>query len=54
MSIDELESLETLSGQENERIWVEEAERRDSDWDSSPGTVRSAADALRDARAKLK
>ena len=49
-----LESLETLSDQENERVWVEEADRRDSDWDSAPGTARPAADVLRDARAKLK
>ena len=35
-----LESLETLSDQENERLWAEEAERRDADWDSAPGTAR--------------
>ena len=49
-----LESLETLSDQENERLWAEEADRRDADWDSAPGTARPAADVLRDARAKLK
>ncbi len=49
-----LESLETLSDQENERLWAEEADRRDAGWDSAPGTVRPAADVLRDARAKLK
>lgn len=49
-----LESLETLSDQENERLWAEEAERRDADWDSTPGTARAAADVLRNARAKLK
>ena len=49
-----LESLESLSDQENERLWAEEADRRDVDWDSAPGTARSAADVLRDARAKLK
>ena len=27
-----LESLETLSDQENERLWAEEADRRDADW----------------------
>jgi len=41
-----LESLETLSD--------EEADRRDADWDSTPGSARPAADVLRDARAKLR
>ena len=49
-----LERLEALSDQENERLWAEEAERRDADWDPTPGTARAAADVLRDARAKLK
>jgi hypothetical protein len=49
-----LESLETLSDEENERLWVEEADRRDADWDSAPGSGRPAADVLRDARTKLK
>lgn len=49
-----LESLETLSDEENERLWADEADRRDADWDSAPGSARPAADVLRDARAKLK
>jgi hypothetical protein len=49
-----LASLETLSDEENERLWTEEADRRDADWDSAPGAGRPAADVLRDARAKLK
>jgi broad specificity phosphatase PhoE len=49
-----LESLETLSDEENERLWAEEADRRDADWDAAPGSARSAAEVLRDARAKLK
>ena len=49
-----LESLESLSAEENERLWAEEADRRDTDWDSAPGSARPAADVLRDARAKLK
>ncbi|HEX9349143.1 MAG TPA: addiction module protein [Gemmatimonadales bacterium] len=49
-----LESLETLSEEENERLWAEEADRRDADWDSTPGSARPASDVLRDARAKLK
>ena len=46
--------LETLSGEENDRLWAEEAERRDADWESAPDTGRPAADVLKDARAKLK
>ena len=49
-----LESLESLSDEENDRLWAEEADRRDSAWDSTPGASRPADDVLRDARAKLK
>ena len=49
-----LESLEALSDEENERLWVEEAERRDAAWDSVPASGRSAAEVLRDARARLR
>ena len=49
-----LESLETLSDEENERLWAEEADRRDAEWDATPGSGRLAADVLRDARAKLR
>jgi len=49
-----LESLEALSDEENERLWAEEADRRDATWDAAPGSGRSAAEALRDARARLK
>jgi len=45
-----LESLESLSEKENERLWAEEAERRDADL----GTGRAAAEVIRDARSKLK
>jgi hypothetical protein len=48
-----LESLETLWDEENERLWAEEADRRDAAWDSAPGSGRPAGDVLRDARAKL-
>jgi len=48
-----LASLETLSDQENERVWADEADRRDAAWGSS-GTSRSASDVLRDARNNLK
>ena len=49
-----LESLETLSDEENERLWAEEADRRDAEWDSTPGSAHPAAEVLRNARAKLR
>ena len=50
-----LESLEDLSDEESARIWGEEAERRDADWDVHEGSgSRPVRDVLRDARAKLK
>jgi hypothetical protein len=49
-----LKSLETLSDEENERLWAEEAERRDADWDAAPGAARPASDVLHEARAKLR
>jgi hypothetical protein len=50
-----LESLEDLSDEESTRIWAEEAQRRDADWDLHEGSgSRPVRDVLRDARAKLK
>jgi hypothetical protein len=48
-----LESLETLSDDENARIWAEEAERRDEAWKSSGGG-HASDDVFREARARLK
>lgn len=48
-----LESLENLSEEENELIWVQEAERRDAAWDSAADGGRTAKRVLRNARAKL-
>ena len=47
-----LESLENLTDEENEKLWAEEAARRDAAWDSE--TARPVADALREARSRLK
>ena len=49
-----LESLEALSDEENERLWAEEADQRDTAWDAAPASGRPAAEVLRDARAKLR
>jgi len=49
-----LESLEQLSDQENARLWAEEAERRDKEWDAKSSVGRPAREVMRAARAKLK
>ncbi len=49
-----LENLETLSDAENERLWTEEADRHDADWDAAQETARPATDPLGDAGGKLK
>jgi putative addiction module component len=49
-----LQSLETLSDEENARLWAEEAERRDGAWDADPSIGRPAGDVFFDARARLK
>jgi Putative addiction module component len=48
-----LESLETLSEEENEQVWLEEAACRDVDFDANPTRGRLVEDVLRDARARL-
>jgi hypothetical protein len=45
---------ETLSDEENARLWAEEAQRRDQAWDADPEEGRPAADVFRDAQARLK
>jgi broad specificity phosphatase PhoE len=47
-----LRSLEMLTDEESARLWAEEAERRDAEWDQAAGD-RPAQDVLRDARARL-
>ena len=49
-----LESLESLSDDENAMLWAKEAERRDQAWDTVPKVGRPATDVFRDARARLK
>ncbi len=48
-----LKSLEDLSDEEIEGIWVKEAVRRDADLDSGSATMRDAEDVFRDARSRL-
>lgn len=49
-----LESLESLSAEENLEAWVREASARSLEAESDPSSLRSADDVLRDARTKLR
>ena len=49
-----LESLETLTDEENDQLWLAEASRRDADLEADPTRGRPADDVLRDARARLR
>jgi putative addiction module component (TIGR02574 family) len=48
-----LESLETLSEQENQQVWLDEAARRDADLEADPSKGRPVEEVFRDARARL-
>ena len=48
-----LKSLEDLSEEEIQRLWAEEAVRRDRELDSGNGAMRDAEDVLKDARARI-
>ena len=49
-----LQSLESLSDDENAKLWAEEAQRRDQAWDADPTRGRQGADVFRDAPARQK
>jgi hypothetical protein len=49
-----LASLETLTDDENLRLWAEEAERRDEAWEASGQTGHQATEMFREARARFK
>ena len=48
-----LRSLEDLSDEDIQRLWAEEAVRRDSELDSGTASMRDAEDVFRDARARI-
>jgi putative addiction module component (TIGR02574 family) len=48
-----LESLETLSEQEIEALWLDEADRRDQQLDAEPSRAIPGEDVLREARSLL-
>ncbi len=47
-------SLDTLDEAQNERLWIEEADRRYREYKSGNISARPAEDVLRDARAAIK
>ena len=48
-----LRSLEDVSQEEIDRLWAEEALRRDEELDSGSATARDAEDVFRDLRARF-
>ena len=48
-----LRNLENVSQEEIDRLWAEEALRRDEELDSGDATARDADDVLRDLRARF-
>lgn len=48
-----LRSLEDLSEEEIEHLWVKEAIRRDAELDSDSASMRDAEDVFRNARARF-
>ena len=48
-----LKSLEDLSDEEIERLWAEEAVRRNAELDAGTASMRDAEDVFRDARARI-
>ena len=49
-----LESLEDLSDAEIESLWIEEAIRRDDEFDMRKVPMRRAEDVLKEARSRLR
>jgi hypothetical protein len=48
-----LRSLEDVSEEEIDRLWLEEALRRDAEFDAGTAKARDAEDVFRDARARF-
>ena len=49
-----IESLDVLDDAENERLWVEEAERRYHEYRQGRVSSKPAAEAIRDARTQIR
>ncbi len=48
-----LRSLEGLSDEENEALWIQEAQRRNQEMDAGSTVGRPAEEVFRDARSRL-
>ena len=48
-----LSSLDSLSDRDNERLWIEEAERRNQELDAGQTAGRPAQEVLRNAKSRL-
>lgn len=48
-----LRSLDDLSQEEIERLWAEEAVRRDAELDAGTASMREAEDVFREARTRI-
>lgn len=48
-----LRSLEDLSDEDIQRLWAEEAVRREAELDSGTATMRDAEDVFREARTRI-
>ena len=49
-----LHSLEGVTDAEIERAWVDEAQRRDDEWDTGETSSKPAEEVLRDARSQVR
>ena len=49
-----LVSLDELSEQENAQLWAVQAQQRDAQMDSDPGSARPAEDVLHEAWSRIK
>jgi hypothetical protein len=49
-----LESLDALSEEDHQRLWTEEAARRDAELDADRSRGRRAEEVFRDARTRLR
>ena len=49
-----ISSLDSLDSTENERLWIDEAEKRYQEYKNGNISARPAVDVFREARAKIK
>jgi hypothetical protein len=49
-----LKSLETLSEEENDKLWIEEAQRRDDEWSGGRAKRKAGEKVLKEIRSRLR